>query len=79
MTINKQKQEKYTNQRELQSKTKSLINGVKNGERYIVLRYTEPVGVLIGMDEYRYLLSKKNCKHCLESIKKSIEKASEVT
>lgn len=78
MTKNKQKEEKYTNQRELQSKTKSLINEVKNGERYIILRYTEPVGVLIGMEEYKYLISRKNCNHCLENIKKSIEKASEI-
>lgn len=68
--------EKFTNQQELQIKTKNLISDVQKGNRYIILRYSKPVGVLLSIDEYESLL-KQNCNQCQSSVKemlKSIKK-----
>ena len=68
-----EKKEKYTNQHELQSKTKAIVDSVQNGNKYIILRYSKPVGVLISMDEYEKLLNEKNCPECIAKMKQAIE------
>lgn len=65
--------EKYTNQQELQIKTKSLILDVQKGDRYIIMRYSKPVGVLLGIDEYEKILN-ENCNKCRGNLKKVLEK-----
>lgn len=64
--------EKFTNQQELQVKTKSLISNVQKGDRYIIMRYSKPVGILLSIDEYENLL-KQNCNKCKGNLKKVIE------
>jgi len=50
--------EKFTNQQELQIKTKSLISDIQKGDKYIIMRYSKPVGVLLSIEEYECLLKK---------------------
>lgn len=64
--------EKFTNQQELQVKTKSLISDVQKGDRYIIMRYSKPVGVLLSIKEYENLL-KQNCTKCKGNFKEMIE------
>lgn len=59
--------EKFTNQQELQIKTKALINNVQKGDRYIIMRYSKPVGVLLSIEEYEKIL-KQNCNQCQTSV-----------
>lgn len=70
------KSEKFTNQNELKSKTKSIIDKVMQGENYIVMRYSKPVAVLLSMEDYCHLTEdhKKDCSHCQEVIKNAISK-----
>lgn len=65
-------QEIYANQHELQTKAKSLISNARTGKRVILMRYSKPVAVLIGMEEY-CKLSGKNCNVCIERIKKALK------
>lgn len=70
------KPEKYTNQNELKIKTKDIINDTATGNRYIVLRYSKPVAVLLGIDEYCKLTGQtpKNCHLCQKVIGKALAK-----
>lgn len=65
--------EKYTNQYELQTKTRALISDVQKGNRYIVMRYSKPVGVLLGIGDY-YKITGKDCSKCREIMNKTLEK-----
>ena len=64
--------EKYTNQQELQVKTKSLISDLQKGDRYIIMRYSKPVGVLLSIKEYENLLQ-QNCTKCQGNLKEILE------
>lgn len=64
--------EKYANQHELQTKTKSLISEIQTGKRVILMRYSKPVAVLLGMDEY-CKLSSKDCNVCIDRIRKILK------
>jgi len=64
--------EKFTNQQELQIKTKSLISDIQKGNKYIIMRYSKPVGVLLSIDEYESLLN-QNCNKCKGNLKEVIE------
>lgn len=70
------KPEKYTNQNELKIKTKDIINDTVAGNRYIVLRYSKPVAVLLGMEEYCQLTGQtpKNCQICQKVIHQALAK-----
>jgi hypothetical protein len=65
--------EKYTNQYELQTKTRALISDVQKGNRYIVMRYSKPVGVLLGIDDYCKITG-KDCDKCREIMRKTLKK-----
>jgi prevent-host-death family protein len=65
--------EKFTNQQELQIKTKSLISDVQKGNKYIIMRYSKPVGVLLSIEEYESILN-GNCNKCNGNLKKVLEK-----
>jgi hypothetical protein len=64
--------EKFTNQQELQIKTKSLISDIQKGDKYIIMRYSKPVGMLLSIEEYESLL-KQNCTKCRGNLKEVIE------
>ncbi len=71
-----QQLEKYTNQNELKIKTKDIINDTAGGNRYIVLRYSKPVAVLLGIEEYCKLTGQtpKNCNLCQKVIGQALAK-----
>lgn len=75
-----QNREKYTNQNELKIKTKDIINDTAAGNRYIVLRYSKPVAVLLGMDEYCKLTGQppKNCRQCQKVIGQALAKLNRI-
>lgn len=68
--------EKYTNQNELKTQTKRVIADVEAGERYVVLRYSKPVAVLLGMEDYCKLAhgDPEKCKKCQAEIKETLTK-----
>jgi prevent-host-death family protein len=70
------KGEKYTNQHELKTQTKRLIGEVAQGERYVVLRYSRPVAVLLSMKDYCEMtrLDPAKCNQCQADIKKTLAK-----
>ena len=71
--------ENYTNQHELQTNTKKVINSLNDGSRMIVLRYTKPVAVILSINDYKKLISKNSCPECIEKMKLAIEnKAKEI-
>ncbi|MFC1722004.1 type II toxin-antitoxin system Phd/YefM family antitoxin [Patescibacteria group bacterium] len=68
--------EKYTNQNELKSQTKRIISDVETGERYFVLRYSDPVAVLLSIEDYCKLTNQDptKCNKCQADIKATLAK-----
>ncbi|GEM_PF-706266 len=68
--------EKYTNQHELKTQTKRIIADVEAGERYVVLRYSKPVAVLLGMEDYCQLVhgDPDKCHKCQADIRATLSK-----
>lgn len=71
-----QTSEKYTNQHELKTQTKRIIGNVEKGERYVVLRYSDPVAVLLSMKDYCKLIHQdpEKCDKCQADIKNTLAK-----
>ncbi|MFC1617931.1 type II toxin-antitoxin system Phd/YefM family antitoxin [Patescibacteria group bacterium] len=68
--------EKYTSQNELKIRTKAIIDEVEQGSRYIVMRYSKPMAVLLSMEDYCELIGEdpKDCDRCQEAVAKAIDK-----
>ena len=67
--------EKFINVNELQNKTSEIVRDLKKGKSYVVLRYSDPVGVLVSYKDYKKLQNLESdfvheCKACLGAIKK---------
>lgn len=66
--------EKFINTNELANKTSEIIRDLNDGTNYVVLRYSDPVGVLISYEDYKKLQNLesdfvKECKSCLKEVK----------
>ncbi len=66
--------EKFITTNELANDASKILRELKNGEAKVVLRYSDPVGVLISYNDYKKLQSQEvrhvmECKSCLEAIK----------
>jgi len=66
-------QEKFVNVNELQNETPKILKDLKNQD-CVVLRYSDPVGVLVSYDKYKKLMSLESefvseCKACLKEVK----------
>ena len=66
--------EKFISTNELANDASKILKNLKRGEGTVILRYSEPVGVLIPYDDYKKMNSLeqdfvKECKHCLGHIK----------
>lgn len=48
--------EDYVSARDLQVKTKKIIDEMKEGRKFVITRYSRPVGVMIGMEDYYKLV-----------------------
>lgn len=73
---NPETNEKYTNQHELKTQTKRIISAVEKGNRYFVLRYSDPVAVLLSVKDYCQLVQEdpERCKRCRADIKATLDK-----
>lgn len=71
--------EKFININELQNKTSEIVRDLKKGKNYVVLRYSDPVGVLISYKDYKKLQDLESdfvheCKSCLSATRKQLTK-----
>lgn len=67
--------EKFITTNELANDASKILKNLKKGEGVVVLRYSDPVGVLISYDDYKKLMSLESdfvseCKTCLGTIKR---------
>lgn len=69
------KKEKFINTNELANKTSEIIRDLEKGTNYIVLRYSDPVGVLVSYQDYKKLQNLESefvqeCKSCIKEVRK---------
>jgi PHD/YefM family antitoxin component YafN of YafNO toxin-antitoxin module len=67
--------EKFLTTNELANDASKILRELKNGEAKVVLRYSDPVGVLISWEDYKKLQNREaeqvnECKMCLGSVKR---------
>jgi len=53
----------------LQNQLSKVIREVEDGEVYQVARYSKPVAFLISSEKYEELVSKSNCKACMDDLR----------
>jgi len=68
--------EKFITTNELANDASKILRELKNGEVKVVLRYSDPVGVLVSYEDYKKMQSREaeqvhECKACLEAIKRN--------
>ncbi len=68
--------EKFITTNELVNDASKILKNLKNREGTVVLRYSEPVGVLISYKDYKRMQSIERehvseCKACLGAIRKA--------
>lgn len=56
------------NVNELQSKISKVLRQVESGEVFEVMRYSEPVAVVLSYQDYLKLQG--NCRRCVEDLRK---------
>ena len=67
--------EKFITTNELANDASKILRELKTGEAKVVLRYSDPVGVLVCYDDYKKMQNREaeqvsECKMCLGTIKK---------
>lgn len=67
--------EKFITTNELANDASKILRELKNGEAKVVLRYSDPVGVLISWEDYKRMENREaeqviECKSCLGAIKR---------
>lgn len=67
--------EKFITTNELANDASKILRNLKKGEGVVILRYSDPVGVLISWEDYKKIENLesdfvKECKVCLGAIKK---------
>jgi prevent-host-death family protein len=66
--------EKFITTNELANDASKILRELKNGEAKVVLRYSDPVGVLVSYDDYKKMQNREaeqvhECKACLTQLK----------
>lgn len=69
--------EKFITTNELANDASKILRNLKKGEGTVILRYSEPVGVLISYDDYKKIenierTQLNECKICIGKVKKGI-------
>ncbi|KKQ93732.1 MAG: hypothetical protein UT66_C0024G0004 [candidate division CPR2 bacterium GW2011_GWC1_39_9] len=69
----------FVNINELQNETPKIIQGLNDGEDFVLLRYSKPVGVLVSYETYNKLICCEDvhveeCKSCIKDFKKELHK-----
>ena len=64
--------EKFITTNELANDASKILRNLKKGEGRVILRYSEPVGVLISYDDYKKFMNLESefvseCKRCLSA------------
>jgi prevent-host-death family protein len=67
--------EKFITTNELANDASKILRELKDGEAKVVLRYSDPVGVLISWEDYKKLENQEanqvqECKICIGELKK---------
>ena len=67
--------EKFITTNELANDASKILRELKNGEAKVVLRYSDPVGVLVSWDDYKKMENIEaekvaECKMCLGTMKR---------
>ena len=67
--------EKFISTNELANDASKILRNLKKGEGTVILRYSDPVGVLISYDDYKKIEKVEmdkvhECKLCLGAIKR---------
>ncbi len=68
--------EKFISTNELANDASKILKNLTAGEGLVILRYSDPVGVLICYDDYKKIQNMElnqvhECKACLEAIKRN--------
>lgn len=71
--------EKFITTNELANDASKILKGLKKGEGVVVLRYSDPVGVLISYEDYKRFDNLESefvieCRSCLGTLKKEVKK-----
>lgn len=71
--------QEFINVNELQNETPKIIKDLEEGKNFVLLRYSKPVGVLVGYDEYEKILKSleghvEECKACIKDFKVAAKK-----
>ncbi len=69
--------EKFITTAELANNASKILTGLKSGTGTVILRYSDPVGVLISWDDYKKIENLERdqineCKGCIAHVKKEI-------
>lgn len=67
--------EKFITTAELANGASKVLAGLKNGTGTVILRYSDPVGVLISWDDYKLIENTEraqlnHCKKCVVEVKR---------
>lgn len=67
--------EKFITTNELANDASKILRELKSGEAKVVLRYSDPVGVLVSYEDYKKMQNREaeqvhECKACLGAIKR---------
>jgi len=67
--------EKFITTNELANDASKILHNLKKGEGVVILRYSEPVGVLISWEDYKKIENLESdfvneCKTCLSRVRK---------
>jgi len=70
--------EKFITTAELANNASKVLGGLKNGTGTVILRYSDPVGVLISWDDYKKIENQERaqvnaCKSCITTVKKELK------
>lgn len=66
--------QEFVNVNELQNETPKIVKGLESGKKFILMRYSKPVGVLLGYEEYEKIIKSlsghvEECKGCIKDYK----------
>ena len=64
---------KTINVNELQAKISKVLQDVKDGDAYEVMRYSEPLAVVLSYGDFLKL--RGECKRCIEDLREIAKKA----
>ena len=70
--------EKFITTAELANGASKVLSGLKNGTGTVILRYSDPVGVLISWEDYKKIENLERtqlnaCKSCITTAKKELK------